>query len=359
MKKEAFTRQVFHELIWKTTRTKILEKYVLSDSHFRKICDNMNIKYPKGGYWSKLKHNKPVKIDKLSDDFKGEDKIELILREEGMTSNDQSPLAMLTDQICNDKAAPLKVPCKLNNPDILIKNTQDYFDFRKKGGWHSKFNKTILPIRYEIIDKNRALRLIDTLVKLLKYRGHSITLNYNNDPRINIKGIEIEFYLREKTKRVPSKNGWSTTDKVPTGEFAIKFGRYSREKEFSDGKLKLEDCLAQILAFLELYAENEIIRNEEIRVYHLKREEEEKIRKAHEEKKKNELAKFNKLISNSNRFEQTEKIRNYINAVEKIAIANNNLDEELKNWIIWAKEKTEWYDPLINKYDELLNNVEK
>jgi hypothetical protein len=39
-------------------------------------------------------------------------------------------------------------------------------------------------------------------------------------------------------------------------------------------------------------------------------------------------------------------------------LANNTLDEELKNWIVWAKDKVDWYDPLIRKEDDCLSDYD-
>jgi hypothetical protein len=36
---------------------------------------------------------------------------------------------------------------------------------------------------------------------------------------------------------------------------------------------------------------------------------------------------------------------------------NNELSEELQNWIIWANDKADWYDPLVNKADAWLNHL--
>ena len=43
-------------------------------------------------------------------------------------------------------------------------------------------------------------------------------------------------------------------------------------------------------------------------------------------------------------------IRNYINAISK----QDNLTEEIKEWIKWANKKANWFDPIINEEDELL-----
>jgi hypothetical protein len=45
--------------------------------------------------------------------------------------------------------------------------------------------------------------------------------------------------------------------------------------------------------------------------------------------------------------------------VEANAIRSGNISEELNNWILWAKQKVEWYDPLINREDSLLNEKYK
>jgi hypothetical protein len=39
-------------------------------------------------------------------------------------------------------------------------------------------------------------------------------------------------------------------------------------------------------------------------------------------------------------------------------LVNNSLDEELNNWIVWAKDKANWYDPLIRKEDDFLSDYD-
>ena len=48
--------------------------------------------------------------------------------------------------------------------------------------------------------------------------------------------------------------------------------------------------------------------------------------------------------------------RNFIKATEQKAITENNLTEELKEWIKWANDKADWMDPTSAKQDELLND---
>ncbi len=47
-------------------------------------------------------------------------------------------------------------------------------------------------------------------------------------------------------------------------------------------------------------------------------------------------------------------IRNYINAISN----QNNLSDEMKDWIKWANKKADWFDPIIDREDEILGKRE-
>ena len=66
-----------------------------------------------------------------------------------------------------------------------------------------------------------------------------------------------------------------------------------------------------------------------------------------------------KLFLGATRLHQTNIIREYIKTVEAKAIENEPLTSELKDWVQWASKKADWYDPLINGDDPLLDDVYK
>ncbi|MBO9573392.1 MAG: hypothetical protein J7497_14465, partial [Chitinophagaceae bacterium] len=125
-------------------------------------------------------------------------------------------------------------------------------------------------------------------------------------------------------------------------------------KEWKDGNKKLEDQLPEIVARLEVEAQ----RINEAQIESRKREEEyrekEKQRLAFEQRKNTELVNFRKLIGDLDRWHLTQRLRQYLNDLEKHAAANNILTGELKEWLIWAHQKTDWYDPFISAKDEWL-----
>jgi uncharacterized cysteine cluster protein YcgN (CxxCxxCC family) len=91
----------------------------------------------------------------------------------------------------------------------------------------------------------------------------------------------------------------------------------------------------------------------------IRRQEYERKRKIEEERKQlfeKELKDFKNFKHTAKRWKETQDIRNYINAIETNAINTNTLTEKLKNYIKWAKDKADWYDPIIQKKNELFTN---
>lgn len=349
------TRKELYDLVWSTPLSKIAEKYAVNPDGIKKICKKFNVPMPPNGYWSKMKFNKIVEKDKLDKDFKGQDKIVFTSKIEGEDNNsNQTPLTILISQIKNDVKAPTAVPSRLINPDKLTIQTQEYWERENKERYYRDDAKIILPIRVEKNNKERALRFMDALVKLLKYRGHSFTKK-NHEFFIIVDEIEMLLDLREAKKRIPSTSSYSTSDYIPTGEFILKVGQYYRGKEWRDGKVKLEDLLPSIVAKIEIDAQAEKAQNEENRKHWLKWEEAEQIKKEAKKRVTDEIEKFNKLLQTSEQFNKAQLIRQYIEAEKQKATAENNLTTEKQEWIKWANDKADWYDPTINKPDDLLD----
>lgn len=349
------TRRQLYDIVWSTPLSKLAKEYALSDNGFRKLCIRYQIPTPKNGYWSKLKFNKKFKKEKLNPVFGGVDKIVLTIREEGNTVNvDQTPLTIRTKEIENDPKAPLIVPDKIKKPDILTIQTQEFWKTAKNNRFYKDDKKITYPIRFDINNRERALRFMDTFTKLIRHRGHTISKEYHNTC-VLIDGVFIEIDLREASKRVPAKPPYYGTTLEPTGEFIFKIESYLDDKEWRDGKVKIETLLAKIVAKIEIEAEKKKIRKEESRLWHIKYEEELKRKEEIKKRRDEEVEKFNRLVKLSEQYDKTLLIRQYIEAVKQKAINTNSLTPEKQEWINWANDKADWVDPLINKTDEILD----
>lgn len=351
------TRQQLFDLVWTESLSSLSKKYVISFDELKKFCKNNNIPIPQKDYWSKLKFNKPYNRIKLPE-LSSEKSIKLILREKDTTINsDKSSLDNLTKQIESDKKAPLLVPDKLTKPDILITQTNEYLTNVEKRNWDKNKREGRLNINVDYDDRDRALRLMDVFVKLLKYRGHIFKSDKNNWGQIcMINDVEFPFHLREVRKRIPARKQFESPTYLFTGIYVLKIEIRWNCKEWKDGPLKLEQQLAKIVAHMELAAQKELEWQEQSRIERIKKQQEEKIKEDLLRRKQLELTKFKNMLSASERFDKSIKLRNYINSLEKKSKTNNSITEEFNNWLKWAKDKIDWYDPLIMKQDELLEN---
>ena len=361
METKEFTRKELYDLVWSISISKLTLEYAFSNEGLKRLCKQFEIPMPDNGYWMKLKFNKEIEKTKFNPLFDGEDKIILTIREDGNLVNiDQSPLTIRTKEILSDAKSPLIVPEKLSNPDILIQNTKTFHDKRKNDHYYR--DEKIDTVSIFVVQDNysRAIRIMDAFIKSLKYRGHSFRRDINKrGPCIVVNDVEFHFEIREKNKRIPSDKPYGSSTYIPTGILIIKIGESYKAKEWSDGTVKLENQLAKIVAKIELEAKEELAWREECRLHHIKMEEEEKIRKEFQKKREFELQRTKELFNNAIYHNKAKIVREYLNELETKASLNNQLTIELQDWLKWAKDKTDWFDPMIKKEDILLYESDK
>lgn len=345
-----YNRQKFYDLIWETPLSQLALKFAISDNGLRKMCKKHQVPIPANGYWQKLRFNKPVKREKLPTLDSEDEKIELHLRPEGSDINlDASPETVLARQMQSDPNAPLIVPNELLHPHKLTKETKRHWADRKKHRRDHNYDKTIphLSMYVEEATKPRALLFFDALIKLLEYRGHKVSTR-ENATFVVIRGVELDLSLRESSNRVFNTEGrWRTSELIPNGKLHLKTGQHSWDKQWLENKKGLENMLAKIVARLELDADKELKWREDCRLSALKRAEEEKLRREKEVLRKTEQEKLDKLLLESSNYEKAQQIRQYINAAEKKAEASGIISEEIKDWVVWANQKADDYDPLV------------
>lgn len=198
---------------------------------------------------------------------------------------------------------------------------------------------------------NRALRIGDTLIKALKKRGYW-TEEYPY--HVTIKKQEIEFAIEEpyKIKKAP-KDSIYEQEYYGSGILRLRIINHSRWCRycFTDREnKKVEDCLSEFIRALEENANKRIEDELERQRIHEEWELKEKIKqKAYDDAlavfTKEEL-KVSKLFKDTKKWNKSKILREYIEAVKKDAIANNQLDKEKEEWITWAYQQADRLDPL-------------
>lgn len=359
-----FTRKELYDLLWSMSVRALAAKYSISVSEIKTACKIHNIPTPLNGHWTKLEFNKPVTIVPLPD--KDKEDTEIIFKakisDKGEIVKELTPLKKLTIEIETQLKDKLVVLERLSKPDKSIIATQKIKrgEVKYTDRDYDKISSESLNVNVSKELLSRALRLMDTLIKALRLRGHVINTSRHNTI-ININGQDVPIGLREKTKRVKreSDSRYDSYDYVHVGKLVIKVIESYSNKEISDGKLPLEKQLAHIIASFEIWAKEKIEWHESCRQNQLKWQEEERIRKEFDKRQEDDLEAFRQTLNKAERWHKANNLRNYINEVEKRAMTDNNLTEETKTWLIWARKKADWYDPFIVANDELLKGADK
>ena len=360
MKEITLSRKELYDLVWSTPMTQIAKKYEISDNGLRKICKRHEIPIPSIGHWQRIAHGRKTSKIKFVEKTNDPDKISLRLRDGAIVKN-LIPRATAETYPEMD----FKVPKQLTEPHKLIIQSEKILrakikELQKHNPGYQRLMNCWEGISMEISPATveRALCFMDTLIKILYKRGHSVECSHGTYVIIGQQRIKIS--LREKTTSIAGEKrySWDSYDYVPNGKLCFKTDIW-RRKEWSDGRLALEDQLPQILQKLEDAAEE--MRQEQIANEERRRENERKeaLRREREALEDKELKALQMLMSQAKRWEQIKMLRNYINDMESMAKSKGNLDDKMASWIIWAKEKADWFDPSINREDELLEHVDK
>ncbi|EDP97372.1 hypothetical protein U8527_03435 [Kordia algicida OT-1] len=367
MSKEKLTRKQLYDLVWSKPLTKLAKEYAISDTGLRKICKKHNIPLPKLGHWQKLQYGKKVVIialPKIKDDTS---LIELSIRKEGEENSNSylSDYHKLKKEIENDKTLKTTVPDKISKYDPLITLARKDLQNKEPSNWRNSkgliiSSSDVLNIEVSKSNVKRALKFLDTLIKLLKKRGHEIKID-NGKTYAIINNEELELRCRETIKRVKiERNSWESYDYTPSGRLTLRLENNYPNKEWKDGnKRKLEDQLPNILTSLELRSKKikkeRIEREEAQKQYEIERQKKELLK----QKIDNELESFKKLYFATELHHKANVMRNYINKVKEKAIQKNDLTVQLTEWIDWASKKADWVDPLTDyNEDELLGEFE-
>lgn len=347
-----FTVHELHQLIWKESISKIAKRTKLNETEIRKKCKELGIPTPTSAYWSQLKFNKQVQIIELPSGIDSKQKITFEIKPHKKTTRTKKIIRVgeITD------FHPLVKQAK--NEFIRRQNR------KQSNSWDNEEERVpTLSINVMPECRDRALTIFDSVIKQLFQRGYSVEVTQHGTIAI-VQGIKIPIRLREKDKRVlktDRKYSWDQYDYIPTGNlvFIIELRAWRRKEYYDTEYVKLEEKTDKIV-------ENIIKQGIEEREWTIqceinrKLEEERKQSELERKKRTNtELVKFNAILIQQNRWHQAQIMRAYLNQYENHFQDLNQLDEQKKEWLEWARKKADWYDPFIELEDEVMERIDR
>lgn len=275
----AYEREKLYEEVWAEPVRTVAARYGVSDVALAKTCRRLDVPLPGRGYWAKLRAGNAPARPALPPLPVGKSRT-IAAAARGSAAG--IPFAAPKER-GGTRPAKIVVPETLKRPHPLVTETRDLL---KGPGPRNDFvfvgDKTCLDIFVSRGARSRALRIMDALLKALEGHGHRLDIvppktvtphwgEARTEPavtRVKVGEEWIHFGLSEAHTwvKVHRPLAWAaewggySIDRVrkPTGRFSLHITNSPRgfRATWNDGKKqRVEDCLADFVAYLPVVAE--------------------------------------------------------------------------------------------------------
>lgn len=368
MQPMTLTREELFAQVWAEPMLQLAPRYGLSDVGLAKICREMRIPLPWRGYWQKKAAGQKVGPPRLQPLPPGSPahltqvtlvptrpRLGELPRADGGRGDGGRSVAL---------AERIVVPEKLVRPHPLVEQTRAVLQRAKADdrGILFAWPKHHLDIRVTRASLDRALRIMDTLVRALEARGCTVSVRSGQETGTVVKvgDEEIPIRLDERTRRVeqPRKPGdWLAKryEFLPTGKLAIQVEKYvsgSFQQTWTDGKeQQLEQRLNGIVESVFVAAEEEKVRRLERERRELEWKATEKQREEARRREALERALVQDLEKRVGAWQTSARLRAFAAAVEERVLLDGDEPEvqRLGLWLTWVRTYADRLDPVLHR----------
>lgn len=361
------TREALYELVWSEPVSRLAARYGLSDVGFAKICRDMRIPLPGRGYWQQRSAGKNVHRPRLMALPNGSPPS---LQQVTFSSPDAQGRIVFESELVLEQRRYESMPDhrivvaeQLSDPHPLVTQTGHALRRIKPdaSGVIPIWGKPILDVRVTPQLMDRALRVMDALVKALEQRGISVHVSKDGEVRtfVRILEQEVSLLLDEPLRQIrtdprardplASRHAY-----VPSGELRIRarieyFG-HRHQKDWRDGKARrVEDCLNKVVIGIVAAAER---RGEAVKRFEAAQE---GMRRAHASylqrlrTEQEEQARIAELEKATAAWVKSQQIREFVAAIR--ARLSRDVDspaarDGAEELLDWALQHADELDPL-------------
>ncbi len=391
------TRGQLYEKVWSIPMSKLAQEFGISDVGLARICKKNGIPRPSLGYWAKVAYGHEVKqtpLPPLSPG--GKELIEIAPREKNehyWADGVWPDLDQKTAEI-KERSAEINSAWTSKKQHAAVSNARAiYHDYRVNYDGVI-YPRSVCPLEMTVTRKAlpRAFLLFNKVLLELESLGAIISAAPEETVRIEILGETLKLRIRErirrrevieKRKRMPvldsyrNFGGSSTYESKhyeydPTNELCIivscpECWSLSDRRWCDTSVSKLEDRLTTVLAGIfkvvsrarQRRLEQEETKQRQAEGRQARRERlarwEEKQAKIEQEK-----ARVEELYQQAVDWRDSQRIRTYIQGVEKEALKNKAdcIPHEMNSWIDWAKKQADRLDPFVESPHSIIDEEE-
>jgi hypothetical protein len=201
------TREKLYEDVWTRPVTQVAKDIGISDVAVAKICRKLNVPVPARGYWARVAAGQPRKKPALPPASSTTPQSHRLRRW-------RAPVDPIEVKVAQQDAPAVTVPPSLESPHRLVRTSQAFLQrVAKEDDGRSRPKGQALNVSVSSTTLDRALRVVDALVKALEERGHGVEVR------------EVNLPVREHHYGAPPpapEPEWHTVAVV--GETAVRFG---------------------------------------------------------------------------------------------------------------------------------------
>lgn len=376
------SRDELYDQVWSEPMTKLAERYGLSDVGLAKVCRRLNVPRPGRGYWEKKRRGRVGPRPPLPALKNGTESVAVITKRVkpavDMQQNTEAEM-MIASELCEENR--IHVPAQ---PDVLhplVARTKKSLRNAKRNDRNllEPRAKQCLNVQVGAESTDRAVRIMDSLLKALEARGYAVAVkgdSQHTTTTVLVLGETLEFSLEEMVTRkehvlTPAEQkkkerdrwysfGIPQYDFVPAGKLSLKIKNLwlrGIRMTWSDGKVqRVEDCLnAFIIGLIKASVQKRADRMKQER---REREWEAERRRREENAKliREEKERLAKLEREAQNWHKSQTLRGYIEAVQENAIRKHGeVGGELERWLSWANQQADRLDPLTESPASILD----
>lgn len=372
----SFTRSELFEKVWATPLLKLAREIGVSDVALGKACRRAAIPLPGRGYWAKAEEARHIPtLPAVPDPARATIAFQVL------------DVPALERRLVTPKTPRelIKVPEILDGkPHPLVAKTRKCASKRNvnEGRLVLDFSQALhVRVSPDVLD--RALRLLDSLIKASEAKGYRWSITSEGKTIINCDGESLAVELKERLPRrevppkpVPpqrrSQGGWihnpnypnynSRYEWVSTNDLSFHIDEYisgPAQRTWNDTKhSRLEEKLDLILTGLPAVATGLKARREEHEAWQ-RRYEEERRREREEARRIETQCRLRKrLVLAMQDWERASRLHRFCDAVETRC---RDLDSPQRavatTWLVWAREQADALDPLGHDLAALLSST--
>ena len=228
------TRKELYEKVWSQSVSSLAKEIGISDVGLAKICKRYNISRPSLGYWAKKQAGIKVQQKPLpKEDDSGV--IEIRGHPSDNENTNQKKTSFKISKSLKRQLRSIVVPEILTEHHPLVRQTAEVLRSLQPNstGLLESLRKHSLNVKVSPLSLERALRIMDALIKALEAMGGSVSLT-GKSSEVSIDGVSVAIGIKEELARKRR----DAKDHNLDGYYEFGYNRYA-EGGIPSGKLYL------------------------------------------------------------------------------------------------------------------------